>query len=485
MKLRDIIFVISGFVLALFVIQMYGVLRSEPVSNYTEDSELAQLNDAISKQRANTIVLAANKVSPSVVSITVVQTRVVSASPFFSPFNDEFFRDFFRDFAPELYYKKKIKNLGSGIIISADGYIITNEHVISNATDINVTLPDGRRFKSKLIAAGVKHDLALLKIDGQNLPYAELGNSSDLMIGEWVIALGNPFGFLLEDTRPTVTVGVISAIHRTIKSTFEDRIFKNMIQTDAAINPGNSGGPLVNVLGQVIGINTAIFSSGGGSEGIGFAQPISSVKKFIKEAKKYRKVRTPWIGIWMQDITPKIAEALGIEKSGVIVSNVDKESSADESGIKEGDRIISVNKYPINRVADWDRFVSNVYVDDTLNISLIRDNNKKGVNLVVKELIQPSGVEKNVVVYGIHIDNLTPRLKKKYKLGYSEGVVVTKVEPNSIGVKLDIRPGDVILTVGNMRIKNTADFQKAFQTFSDTYVIIDRGGLIIHLYFGL
>ncbi len=483
MKVRDILFIVLGIIVALACVRLYQMLKPKSV-HYYDSIELVGLNDEITRQRTNAIVLAAQKVSPTLVSITVIQTKVIATSPFATPFNDDFFRDFFRDFFPEYYYRKKIKNLGSGVIISSDGYVLTNEHVISNATDINLTLTDGRQFKGEIIAFDQVHDLALLKIDAKNLRFAELGNSDDLMIGEWVIALGNPFGFLLEDARPTVTVGVVSALNRAIKSTREDRIYKNMIQTDAAINPGNSGGPLVNVLGQVIGINTAIFTSGGGSEGIGFARPINDVRKFIKEAKKFRKIRIPWIGLWMQNITPEIAETMGIEKIGALVSNVDKQSSADEAEIKEDDRIVSVNGTAINNVSDWDRFISSVFVDDTLNVTLFRNKNTLTVRLIVKEFTQTSGVEASRAIYGIRIESINPALVKDYNLGYNEGVVVVEVAPNSIGKKMGIRVGDVVLMVGNIRIRNKSDFQKAFQAYRDINLIIDRGGLIIQLYLG-
>ena len=286
MRKRDLVFILIGILLCGLLTMTYYAITTKFFCS--KKPSIANLSDEISRQRANAIVLSAAKLSPSVVSITVVQTRLVSAAPFFSPFSDDFFRDFF----PEFYYKQKIKSLGTGVIISNDGHILTNEHVISNATEINITLTDARQFKGKVVAADRAIDLALIKITAEDLPYAELGNSDSLMIGEWMIALGNPFGFLLEDTRPTVTVGVISALNRAIKSTQENRIYRDMIQTDAAINPGNSGGPLVNILGQVVGINTFIFTSGGGSEGIGFARPINDAKKFIEAAKKTGEMKS-------------------------------------------------------------------------------------------------------------------------------------------------------------------------------------------------
>ena len=485
MKLRDILLIVGGIALGLVALQLYSWLGPKPQTYYYEDASLVSLNDEISKQRTNAIVVAAQKVSPSVVSITVVQTKVVPASPFFSPFADDFFRDFFGDFFPERYYKQQIRSLGTGLIISADGYIVTNEHVVSNAAGINLTLPDSRQFEGRVMAADVTHDLALLKIDANDLPFAELGNSENLMIGEWVVAFGNPFGFLLEDTRPTVTVGVVSALNRSIKSTREDRIYKNMIQTDAAINPGNSGGPLVNIVGEVIGLNTAIFTSGGGSEGIGFARPIGDVKKFITEAREHGRVRIPWIGVWMKEITPDVAESLNIEQYGVLVSGVDEKSAAQRSGIKEGDRIISVNQRATARMSDWNRFVSNVYVGDRLDMTLIRSKDTLDVDFVVDEFKEADLLKTRVVVYGIHIQDITERIARQYSLAYREGVVVTKVEANSVGATVGILPGDVILMVGNIRIRNKMDFQQATKYPRDMTVIIDRNGRIIQFYLGV
>ncbi len=484
MKLRDIVLIVGGIALGLVALQLYSWLRPKP-RNYYEGATLVSLNDEISQQRANAIVVAAQKVSPSVVSITVVQTKVVSASPFFSPFTDDFFRDFFGDFFPERYYKQQIRSLGTGLIISSDGYIVTNEHVVSNAARINITLPDSRQFEGRVIATDVTHDLALLKIESDELPFAELGNSESLMIGEWVVAFGNPFGFLLEDTRPTVTVGVVSALNRSIKSTREDRIYKNMIQTDAAINPGNSGGPLVNILGEVIGLNTAIFTSGGGSEGIGFARPISDVKKFINEAREHGRVRVPWIGVWMKEITPDVAESLKMEQYGVLVSGVDEKSAAQRAGIKEDDRIISVNQRAIARMNDWNRFVSNVFVGDKIDMTLIRKKDTLHVDFTVDEFKEADLLKTRVVVYGIHIQDITERLARQYSLAYSEGVVVTKVEANSVGAKVGIAPGDVILMVGNVRIRNKMDFQQASKYQRDMTIITDRNGRIIQFYLGV
>lgn len=477
MTKRDMLFAVAGIILTATCIFLFNTFRSRSGFDHSETMMLVGLND-IGQQRANAIVVAARVVSPAVVSISVIQTKVVATSPFFSPFDDDFFKEFFRGFAPEYYYKKQVKNLGSGVIISSDGYILTNEHVVAQATDIDVTLPDGRQYKANTIAADVTHDLALLKIEAEGLPSARIGDSDELMIGEWVIALGNPFGFLLEDTRPTVTVGVVSALGRMIKSIREDRFYKNMIQTDAAINPGNSGGPLVNVLGEVVGINTAIFTTGGGSEGIGFARPINDAKKFIDEARKHGRLRTPWVGLWIKD------SASPAEEPGVLVSDVDKGSSSNKAGIKEGDRITAVDEFAIRNVADWDRFISNVYVDDTLRVTCVRDQQPKEVIIVVEEFAPPAGLEKSIVIYGVHTENINSQLVIKYGIDYNEGVVVVNVEPGSTGRKIGMKPGDVILMVGNIRVHTVDEFQKAFQSAPGAHFIIDRKGTIIQVFFG-
>ncbi|MBN2621108.1 trypsin-like peptidase domain-containing protein, partial [candidate division WOR-3 bacterium] len=390
--------------------------------------------------------------------------------------------EFFRDFFPEQYYRQQIKSLGTGMIITEDGYILTNEHVVSNATDIHVSLPDGRNFSAELVAADRTIDLALLKIEGEEFPHVVMGNSDDIMIGEWVIALGNPFGFLLEDTSPTVTVGVVSALYRSIKSTRDERVYKNMIQTDAAINPGNSGGPLVNILGQVIGINTFIFTSSGGSEGIGFARPVSIAKKFIDEAKEFGRVRSPWIGLWLQDITPELAKTLNIEPIGILVTNIDEKSPASGAGIKVGDRLTRANGSMIRRVADWERLVAGVFVGDTLHIAYTRLTKQMETSFIVTEYVESEGTR---LQFGIFVENINYYLAKKYNLPYESGVVVTKVETNSVGKHCGLLPGDVVLAVGNKRISQKQQFQDALKEVRKTYLIIDRGGLILQMYFSI
>jgi serine protease Do len=300
------------------------------------------VGDDVSASRTNAIVLAARKVSPAVVSVVVTQTRIVT----YDPFGGLGLDDFFRDFAPRRAYRQEVKSMGSGVIISADGDVVTNAHVVLNATQIKVTLPDNREFPAEIEGIDETRDLALLKLKAKDLPAATLGNSDDLMIGEWSIAIGNPFGFMLEDAQPTVTVGVISALHRDIKSNGGGQVYTDMIQTDAAINPGNSGGALVNAAGELVGINTFIFSTSGGSEGIGFARPINDVKQFVKEtrgagaATHYERVKTG-LGATVADINPALQGSFGLDyRRGVVVVEVDGGSIGETIGMAPGDVIL-------------------------------------------------------------------------------------------------------------------------------------------------
>jgi len=337
-----------------------------------------------SVSRRTSIVAAAERVGPSVVTISVVQTRMVQSSPFAS----DFFEPFFRDMLPSYRYREQIPSMGSGFIISSKGYVLTNEHVVRGADKITVILADGRSFTGKVLGSHPQYDVAIVKIEGEKLPVAPLGTSSDLMIGEWAIAIGNPFGFLLNDTQPTVTAGVISATRRDIKAgTTSGGIYKNMIQTDAAINPGNSGGPLVNATGDVIGVNTFIFTKSGGSEGIGFAIPIDAVKRVVDELIRYGRVRNVWIGVGTWDITPYLAERLGTkDRNGLYIASVEKGSPADKAGAKVGDIIRKVNGIAISDVNEAYRALFGANVGDTITLTVERDGRLATLRLTLEEL---------------------------------------------------------------------------------------------------
>ena len=339
--------------------------------------------EALNSTRRTAIVTAAERVSPAVVSVNVITTRVVRSDPFGGLFHDEFFERF----APPLEYRQRIPGLGSGVIVDADGLILTNEHVVHDAEKITVTLTDGRQLPATLLGSSSTYDLAVLRVKGGKLPVAPLGQSSGLMVGEWAIAIGNPFGFLLNDPQPTVTAGVISAMRRDIKSdATSNGVYKNMIQTDAAINPGNSGGPLVNADGEVIGINTFIFTQSGGSLGIGFAIPIDLARRILDEIVRYGRVRAAWPGMQVQEVTAELAQRLGFsEPGGLVATRIENGGPADQAGVKVGDRIRSVNGLAIQTMEDAQRAIYGAGVGDKLKLGLERDGREKNVELTLIE----------------------------------------------------------------------------------------------------
>jgi serine protease Do len=351
------------------------------------DRSTTVLRSDISDQRKNAIVRAAQRAGPSVVSISVMQTRVVSM-----PFRDPFFEQFFGQFFPE--QKQEVPALGSGFIVDgAKGYVFTNEHVVHGAERIKVTLTDGREFEGKLIGSDETYDLAIVQIRGTNLPVATLGTSSDLIVGEWAIAIGNPFGFLLSDNQPTVTAGVISAVHRTVKSSGGQGIYKDMVQTDAAINPGNSGGPLVNAEGQVIGINTFIFSQSGGSVGIGFAIPIDRAKKVLHSLVTVGYVPTPWVGLNVEDLSnlsPYWLQRLNIrDTSGIIVTSVEDGSPADKAGIQPGDIIRRINNRAIASSEEARQAFFDAQINSVVTLTIQREGKTMSKSMTLTEVHHP------------------------------------------------------------------------------------------------
>lgn len=316
--------------------------KLEPV-NYLE---LIQNNDKISRSRNNIITETVKAVSPAVVGINVIEIQEYR-SPLGSFFDDPFFRQFFGDRRSRT---REIKELGSGYIISPDGYIVTNDHVAGNASKITVSLTNGKDYDAELIGSDPVSDIALVKIDDKNLPYIKPGDSDEIIIGEWVIALGNPFGLFEINDKPTVTVGVISAVGMNLEP-INDRYYLNMIQTDASINGGNSGGPLVNSLGEVIGMNTLIFTAGSqGSIGLGFAIPINKVITIIEELKSKGKIDRDFeIGMRIQSIDESIAKYYNLENTkGVMITKVYPGTPSDKAGLQVGDIILKINSFYIN-----------------------------------------------------------------------------------------------------------------------------------------
>ncbi|MBK7498213.1 MAG: trypsin-like peptidase domain-containing protein [Ignavibacteriales bacterium] len=341
----------------------------------TSLEQAKRFNDEITNSRENIITNTVQKVSPAIVGINVIEIRQYR-DPFSSFFDDPFFRQFFGNRSNS---SQKVQGLGSGYIISPDGYIVTNDHVAGNATEITITMTDGSHHEAKIIGSDPVSDICLLKIDGNNLPYVELGSSNNIIIGEWVIALGNPFGLFELNDKPTVTVGVISATGMNLEP-INERYYLNMIQTDAAINGGNSGGALVNSIGQVIGMNTLIYTAGGvqGNIGLGFAIPIDKVKKIITELKENGKIdRDFQIGMSIQSIDAGIMKYYDLKSNkGVIITKILPNTPADNAGLKSGDIITEIDGYKISNEQTIFGVFQEFRAEQQIEIKIIRDNSE-------------------------------------------------------------------------------------------------------------
>ncbi len=336
--------------------------------------------DPITDSRRNAIVNAVEKASPAVVAINVLEYQPDELDPFFEMFGFPIRR-------------RATIGIGSGFIFRPDGYILTNYHVLENASSISsVTLPNGQKLDVEIVGGDPRTDIAVLKAKGKNFPYITLGNSDDLLIGEWVIAIGNPFGTLMGDPRPTVSVGVVSAVHRRVSRSIAggERLYQDLIQTDAAINPGNSGGPLVNSKGEVVGINTMIFSKTGGYQGVSFAIPINRAKRVAEEIIQFGRRRDPWFGFKgesLDSIDPRLLAELGINLSqGVFVTRILKESPAYRAGLRPGDVIIEINNQPVADPLDVDFINWDLFIGDNVNMKIFRDGKIHTIEFRVEEL---------------------------------------------------------------------------------------------------
>ncbi len=421
----------------------------------------ASVQDEVTDSRQNAIVQAAQKEGPAVVSISVVQVRVVREQPFFSPFGDQFSDDFWGNFFKPREYKEKVYGIGSGFVINPEGYILTNAHVVAGADQLKVTLTTGDEFEGKVVGMDEASDLAVVKIEAKNLPSVVLGNSDNLIIGEWAIAIGNPFGYLLDDPNPTVTVGVISALNRDIKrERGQVQIYRKMIQTDAAINPGNSGGPLVNASGEVIGINTFIFTTSRGSEGIGFAIPINRAKAILSDLIKHGGVTPTWIGLKVQEVNQSLAQSLDLKKAeGVIISDVEEESPAQKAGLKRKDVIMKVDDQKIKNISDWEDLSYLARANQNLDIGFLRDGKEMHVQLSPETL--PADASKvSQGKLGMSVTEITPSIARQLGISDRRGLAITNVENGGIAYRAGLWVGDIIRQIGDQPTPNMEDFEK-------------------------
>jgi serine protease Do len=446
---------------------------------------------------ANGFTEVAKAVTPAVVNITTVMTEKVAdgrsmpdelrerMEEFFGGPNGPFGpRGFRGPQSPGEPRGHRGGGQGSGVIVSPDGYVLTNNHVIDGAREVNVTLPDKREFQGKIVGTDPKTDLAVVKIDGENLPSVAWGDASKLQVGEYVLAVGNPFGL-----NSTVTLGIVSALGRGRMGITQ---YEDFIQTDAAINPGNSGGALVNTKGELVGINTAIFSQSGGYQGVGFAVPTSMGKPIYESLIKTGKVIRGFLGIGIQDLNHDLSKSFGIKDAkGALVSDVKEDGPADQGGIKQGDVIISYQGSPVEDAVALQRMVTKTSVGSKVSVKIMRDSREKELTITIGE--QPDTVktakaesgEKDYAFAGVAVQDLDKDTAKELGIkGKAQGVVVIGVEPDSGADKAGLMPGDVIREINRQPVKSVKEFEKVSSTVKkgdNVLMLISRRGNALFL----
>ena len=413
--------------------------------------------------------------------VNISTTQMVKGRPGFppgfgfppgSPF-EQFFHDFMQN-QPE----QERHALGTGFIISADGYVVTNNHVVQEATEVMVKLRDGKEYKAKVIGTDEKLDVALLKIDAKDLHTVKLGDSDKLRVGDWVVAIGNPFGL-----EQTVTAGIVSAKGRVIGAGPYD----SFIQTDAAINPGNSGGPLFNVQGEVVGINTAIYSRSGGNNGIGFAIPIKMAESAINELRATGHVTRARLGVYITEVDQETMQALGLkDKRGALVRQVENGSAADKAGIKPGDVVVSVDGKPIEHVHELPMMIASHRPGDKVVVGLIRDGKSLTKTVAVEKMPETEAAkdesQQAPVRLGLALSTLDADTAASLQTDAKEGVVVQQVAPGSPAQRAGIQRGDVIFSVNRTPVKSVKQFMKMAEGFKDgddLQMLLDRHGSTI------
>jgi serine protease Do len=444
---------------------------------------IAQAGRAANEPTANSMGFAPlfKPALPAVVSITSSRVVKVPQSPFF---NDPFFQQFFGGQLPHQPQEQRERGLGSGVIVSPDGYILTNNHVVDQSTDIKVMLPDKRQFAGKVIGTDPKTDIAVVKIDATGLPTIPLGDSSKLEVGDYAFAIGNPFG-----VGETATMGIISATGRNGLS-IED--YEDFIQTDAAINPGNSGGALLNARGELIGINTAILSGGGGNQGIGFAIPVNMAKYVMDQILKHGKVVRGYIGVGIQDVTPELARVFHVPaEKGALVSSVDANSPGGKAGLQRGDVITEINSEPVDGANALRLKVGTMAPGSVAHLGVNRNGQMRDVTLTLGEAPAgkgasntPGGSLENSPMREVQVDELTDNLRQQLGLKSDvKGVVVTNVPDDTPAAEAGLQRGDVIEQVNRQPVSSVSDYQRLIeQAGKQTIVLlVNHGGNTIFL----
>jgi len=466
---------IQRLITGIFVfVFLFGCIDSDRANSLTKSERNDKLMTA--KSLGSAFVEVAKKVQPAVVNVTTEKTVTMKPG---DKFGEDFFKggpfeDFFRGFGSPREkgkeYKHKQRSGGSGVLVDKEGYIVTNNHVVEDVDKVKVKLNDGREFTATVKGQDRRTDLAVLQIKAKDLPVATLGDSDKLEVGEWAIAIGSPFGL-----EHTVTVGVISAKGRSGLGT---GTYEDFIQTDASINPGNSGGPLINIDGEVVGINAMIIQPG---TGIGFAIPINMVKQILNDLIKQGKVVRPWLGISAQDLTPEMMEHFQVkEKEGVLVGQVYPGTGAEKAGLTSGDIIKSVDDKAVKSVSELVREIQKKKVGQKTKLNIIREG--KGTTIEVTTTAMPDKPEgpkekEGEEKLGARIQELTPQLAGRYRIsGVKQGVVVTGIEDGSLADEMGLQEGDVILEINRKKIETIKDFDKVIKDASP------EKGILFHLH---
>lgn len=423
----------------------------------------ADLPVAVDGQPLPSLAPVLKRVTPTVVNINT-QTRVRVSSPLL---DDPFFRRFFN--IPDAPRERVSQSLGSGVIVDAEkGYVLTNNHVIAGADEISVGLKDGRSLDAKLIGSDPDTDLAVVQIPAENLTALQLANSDELQVGDFVVAVGNPFGL-----GQTVTSGIVSALGRTGLRGLE---YQNFIQTDASINPGNSGGALINLRGELVGINSAIFTPSGGNVGIGFAIPSSMARHVMDELIMFGQVRRGTLGVFVQDLTPELAGAFGLNVGkGVLVAEVVANSSAEKAGLRPGDVLLSLEKGEINNSQDFHNAEGQFPLGESLGVEYLRDGKTRNTKLVIESIPMVDGGELDRRLEGAKFSELTVR----YKQRNLSGVLLHELQSRSRLDREGLAEGDIIIGVNRQRIRNLVDFTEELENTRGSILLeLNRGGRI-------